>query len=428
VPDTHVESSLAPFRSAASGPNLLVISQVYVPDPAAVGQYIADVGEEMVRRGWRVCVYTASHGYDDPTSIYPSHELRNGVNITRLPWSSFGKRSIAVRLLGQTIFLIQAFLRGLLGPRPSLILVSTSPPFAGFVGMLVAWLRGAELAWWVMDINPDQLIAAGKLSPASLFTRVFEWMNRVTLGQATAVITLDSCMAERLQHKLPAPAPPAVVPPWPIATASTNSSTTNSFRTQHGLEGMFVVMYSGNHALQHPLDTLLDAARVLENDSRVVFVFIGGGAGKAVVDARISVGAPNLRSLPPQPLEILSEVLTAADIHVVTMGNDMVGIVHPSKIYSAMGVGKPILFFGPTRSAAAKLVSDHQVGWVVNHGDTSKAVAAICAATSEPSLVGAMGQRAADVMATTLSAKRLRDELCDRITRAGATAACATRV
>jgi colanic acid biosynthesis glycosyl transferase WcaI len=422
------ESVLRPADPPPTRPYLLVISQVYVPDPAAVGQYVADVSEEMVRRGWQVCVYAASRGYDDPTTAYPPRETRSGVSIRRLPWASFGKGSIAVRLLAQSVFLAQAFLRGLTGPRPDLILVSTSPPFAGFVGSLLAWCRGTPFAWWVMDINPDQMIAAGKLSHHSVLARLFDWMNRVTLRRAAAVITLDHFMADRLCQKLADRAlSPTVVPPWPLASAFAAPNVTSSFRSRHGLDGSFVVMYSGNHALQHPLTTLLDAARALENDPRMVFVFVGGGAGKRDVESRIAAGARNLRSLPPVPLEDLADVLTAADLHVVTMGNDMAGIVHPSKIYSAMAVGKPVLFFGPAASRGADLVGEHHVGWVVPHGDIAGAVAAMRAAVSDPSQLAAMGRRAAGVMAATLAPERLRGEVCDVLTSIGGQARCAIK-
>ena len=91
---------------------LLVICQVYEPDPAAVGQQVADVAREMARRGWRVVVYTSARGYEDPAIRYPRREERDGVTVRRLPLSSFGKRSLAVRLLGQTLFMAQAMFRG----------------------------------------------------------------------------------------------------------------------------------------------------------------------------------------------------------------------------------------------------------------------------------------------------------------------------
>jgi len=139
-------------------PSLLIICQVYPPDPAAVGQHVADVAEEMVRRGWSVRVWTSARGYEDPRVRYPAREVRAGVQVRRLPLSSFGKGSIAVRLVAQALFMIQATVRALFTPGASAILVSTSPPFAGFGGCLVAVLRRLPLVWWVMDINPDQMV------------------------------------------------------------------------------------------------------------------------------------------------------------------------------------------------------------------------------------------------------------------------------
>src|SRR5690348_15983854 len=75
---------------------LVIISQTFVPDPASVGQHIADVAQEMARRGHRVVVYTSNRGYENPGLRYPSRKNLNGVDVRRLPFSSFGKRSIAV--------------------------------------------------------------------------------------------------------------------------------------------------------------------------------------------------------------------------------------------------------------------------------------------------------------------------------------------
>ena len=75
---------------------LLILSQVYVPDPASVGQHMHDAAAEMVARGWRSVVLTSARGYDDPSRKYPSREVRDGVQIRRLALSSFGKRSILI--------------------------------------------------------------------------------------------------------------------------------------------------------------------------------------------------------------------------------------------------------------------------------------------------------------------------------------------
>src|SRR5690242_6951647 len=86
---------------------LLIFSQVFVPDPASVGQHMADVATEMARRGHRVVVYTARHGYENPKVKYAARECRNGVEIRRLAFASFGKRNLIVRAFGTFTFMLQ---------------------------------------------------------------------------------------------------------------------------------------------------------------------------------------------------------------------------------------------------------------------------------------------------------------------------------
>src|SRR5262247_1358525 len=87
---------------------LLVLSQVFVPDPASVGQHMADVAFEMQRRGHRVLVYASARGYEDPSRIYPEHEVIDGVEIRRFGFASFGKKNILLRILGTFSFMMQA--------------------------------------------------------------------------------------------------------------------------------------------------------------------------------------------------------------------------------------------------------------------------------------------------------------------------------
>ena len=366
-------------------------------------------------------VLTSSRAYDDPSIRFAKQETRNGVHIRRLPLSSFGKSSIAVRLMAQSLFMVQAVMHGLLTPGLTAVVVSTSPPFAGFGGAIISLVRRVPFLWWVMDLNPDQMVAAGKLSPESLLVRVFDWMNRVTLRRAARVVALDRFMAERLDAKVDVSQKTAVIPPWPLREPFSNGEeglarhvcAGSIFREQHGFGDRFVVMYSGNHAMQHPLDTLLDAAALLERDDKILFAFIGGGAGKAGVERRIADGAKNLVSLPYQPLEILEDSLGAADLHVVSMGDEVVGIVHPCKIYGAMAVGRPILFLGPVDSHAGAIVEPCGIGWRVEHGDVEGTIAAIREATAMPlSDRLAMGSMAVRTVGAEFSRSALLSRLC----------------
>ena len=404
-------------RHAGSG-TLVVISQVYVPDAMAVGQQLADAAEEMARRGWRVIVYTSNRGYDDPDIRFPSRERRGGVEVRRLPLSSFGKTSIPVRLLAQSLFLGQAVLRTLFTPELTAVLTTTSPPFGGSAGGLLAMLRRCGSVWWVMDINPDQMVAAGKLGPRSMPVRLFEWLNRFTLARARDVVVLDRFMADRIRGKRDVGARMRIIPPWAHEQhLESIPHAGNPFRREHGLEGKCIIMYSGNAGLSTPLDTLLAAAKRLENDPRFHFMFIGGGIVKRQIDDMVRrESPPNISCLPYQPLDRIRYSLSAADVHVVSIGDESVGIIHPCKIYGAMAVGKPILALGPEASHLGDIVRESQSGWIHRHGDVDGVVETLDRfASLAPGEQEAIGRRAVECLRSRFRPAMLLASVCDLI-------------
>jgi len=399
---------------------LLVISQVYVPDPASVGQHMADAAEDLVARGYAVRVFTSRRGYADPSVSYPGREQLNGVDVVRLPLSSFGKRSIAHRLLGQILYLAQALVRGLFTRNLAGVVVSTSPPMASVVAIVIGFFRRVPLKYWVMDLNPDQMIEMEKISERSLPARAFDFLNRLILRRATDVVALDRFMADRLLRKVNVPEKIATLPPWTHADVpELVPHDENPFRQEHGLEGKFVVMYSGNHGLLLPLDTLLQTSLRLQDDPRFVFMFIGDGARKQEVESFIQEHQPpNVVSLPYQPFETLKYSLSAADVHTVTMTDNMVGVIHPCKIYGAMGVGRPVLFVGPEPSHVTDLLDEYECGWRIAHGDVDQAERILRAAAEPDSTqCQTLGRNAKQAMAKQVNAATLRKQFCDVMTR-----------
>jgi hypothetical protein len=393
---------------------ILVLSQVYVPDPAAGGQLAADACAELVRRGHDVRVLTINRGYDDPSVCYPARETREGVKITRLSFSSFGKRSSLMRLLSGFAFTVQSAIRGVLGPRVDTVVVSSHPPMAPLAALAVARLKRADLVYWIMDLNPDQAVALGHFAPSSFPVKAMNWMQRAALSRARDVIVLDRFMADRVRAKSSDVKNLTVVPPWPLKGKSQEiARDTNPFRRRHAFGNRIVVMYSGNHGPSHPLRTLLAAATELKDDQRFVFAFVGGGVGKRDVE---EVAGGSIVSLPYQPFETLHESLAAADVHAVTMGDDVVGINHPSKIYDALAAGRPILFIGPEDCHIADIFSKHRVGWHVRHGDVAglrrvlEEIAAL-----PPDELRAIGRSAAEAVRTSFSSRELRKRMCDLI-------------
>ena len=403
-------------RVTVSPRTFLFLTQVYVPDPAAVGQHLADAAEELAARGHRVIVYTASQGYDDPSIHYQSREMLRGVDVRRVPFSSFGKSSILVRLAGGLLFVAQTVARSFAQPGIDAVVVSTSPPMASLGALIIAGFHRARVKYWVMDVNPDQIVALGMARAGSLPVRVFEWINREVLRRADDVIVLDRFMAERINRKADVSAKLSVLPPWPAEDPEVVvEHSANPFRAAHGLDGKTVVMYSGNHGPSNPLATILQAAVRVRDETKLHFMFIGGGVGKSEVEAAVG---ENIESLPYQPQEYLKYSLAAADVHLVTMGDAIRGIVHPSKVYGAMAAGRPIFLIGPDENHVSDLIGEHDIGWHVSHGDvdaTERVLRDI--ARMSPGELAAMGNRARHAVHASGGKHGAVGRLCDVLER-----------
>lgn len=394
----------------------LILSQVYVPDPAAVGQHLHDAAVALVKRGHSVQVICSSRGYDDPDRVYPKREVIEGVSVRRYGLPLFSKSNMLLRLFGSAWAMAAIFFLALFGSRCDTVIFSTSPPMVGLLAIMVASLKRASTIYWAMDLNPDQLAAMGKLSPRSPVYRVIETVNRIILSRSSLTVTLDRFMKQRLIENGRKPKEVLVLPPWAPAPADHPvPHEQNRFRARHGLAGKFVVMYSGNHSPANPLETIIRAAVVLKHDDRIRFAFVGGGLEKRRVQAIATEHClKNILDLPYQPMAELPHSLSAADVHVVTLGTSMVGIVHPCKVYGAMAVGRPILFVGPRPSHVTDILDQHDVGRAVQHGDVDGCVAAIrgLAAISHFER-DAMGQAAVRVVARAFDHTDLVTRFCE---------------
>ena len=228
-----------------------------------------------------------------------------------------------------------------------------------------------------MDFNPDEAIAAGWLRADSLVAKFLERLSRFSLQHAETIFALDRFMRDRIVAKGIPSGKVAVIPPWTQdGDVQFDAVGREEFRAAHGLADKFVVMYSGNHSPVHPLDTVMQAADILRAEPDIVFAFIGGGSEFQRIK-KWGAGNSRVLCLPYLPLAKLSGSLSAADAQVVVMGNAMLGLVHPCKIYNILAVGAPLVYIGPQPSHVTEIMGQLPAGYPrisVQH-DQSKALA-----------------------------------------------------
>ena len=393
--------------------NVLLLNQCFYPDVVATAQQLTDLALGLVKEGHSVTVVASDRGYDNPAQHYAARETWNGIRIIRISSFNPGKKSRWRRAVNFASFLSNCGLKLLMLPRFDIVVALTSPPLISFLGALFVRFKGGRFFFWVMDLNPDEALAAGWLKENSAPARLLASLLRYSLLKAERVIALDHFMKERIVAKGVSEERVTVLPPWAHDNkVQYDAEGSVAFRERYNLTEKFVVMYAGNHSPCHPLDTLIEAARKLSSRKDIVFCFMGGGSEQNKVrEFATRHSLENILCLGYQPFDMLAASLSAADLHTVVMGNNFVGIVHPSKLYNILTIGCPFLYIGPSEShlsEIAALVKNSGGAYSANNGDVDTVVKHILEETNRQSS-GSL-HRVSEI-ATTFSRRTLLPQL-----------------
>jgi colanic acid biosynthesis glycosyl transferase WcaI len=339
--------------------NLLVICPHFDPDVAPTGVVMSRIAHELIARGNRLHVVTS-------LPWYQHHAIDAGwdgqlVRTERTEWGRISrvhpfptdKRNIPARALAFGGFTALATLVGASGRvRPDAVLAMSPPLTLGLAGRIAATVRRAPLVFNIQDVFPDVAIELGLLSGDRVI-RGARALERVSYRMSDAVTVLSDDLAENVRAKITislegeraqAQAKKVrVIPNFVDTNAIRPAARENSYREQYGLIGKKVVMYAGNVGFSQSLNLVLDAARSFEvSRPNVVFVINGGGSARPDLE-RDAASLPNVRFIDMQPIERLPEVLAAGDIHVVPLRAGLAWSSVPSKLYSILAAGRPIV-------------------------------------------------------------------------------------
>jgi glycosyltransferase involved in cell wall biosynthesis len=382
-------------RPRARPRRVLFINQYYWPDHASTAQHLTDLAESLAARGYEVHVLCARGRYVPGTSRPPASELHNAVRIHRVPATSLGRRSTLARMTDYLSFYARALARALMLPRFDAVVTLTTPPIIGLIGTILRRLKGSRHVYWSMDLHPDASLALGRMSRDHPVVAALAWLSDAVYRRADRVVVLGPYMAGRIAAKGVRPDRIAEIPVWsrrdeiyPLPRSG------HPLRAQLGLADRFVAMYSGNLGLAHSFEEIVGAARRLRDRPEIVFLVVGDGPRLAEVrEARRAEGLENIRFLDYFPREQLHASLSVADVHLISLRREMVGIAVPGKLYGAMASGRPTLFVGPERCESADAVRQAGCGLTISLGDADALVAGLTRLADDPDLAAQMGRR-----------------------------------
>ena len=354
----------------SAGGKVYFLTQYFYPDIASTAQLLTELAEDLSKYGFRVEVFTAQPSYEKTRKL-PTTEIYNGIIIRRVWNTHFHRSNILGRLLNEITFIISLIFALLFTHLENgIFLAVTNPPLMSAVLPMLKRIKKFPYIYLIYDIYPDIAVKLGYLSPKSILARFFEVVNRRAFVNADKIIVLGECMKNIIEKKI-LEDPEClekieIIHNWadekkifPVPKES------NWFIKEHGLEGRFVVLYSGNLGISHPLESVIESANKLK-DKNIIFLFIGNGGKKSILESMVKeMGLKNVKFLPYQDKEVLSYSLSSGDVAIVTMEEGIEGLSVPSKLYSFLAAGRPILGIVSKKSEVALIAEKANCGFIV---------------------------------------------------------------
>lgn len=372
---------------------LVFFNRSYPPENSATAHLLSELCTDLSRE--HECDVTVVAG--PPLGAVPS-DAQNGeahVRVIRVWGAAFAKKNPLGRLVNYMSYFVCALGRGLLLRRRNVFVALTDPPIVGLAALLAARMSGARFVMLFQDVFPE----VGRLlmdlhNP--LIEGLLERTNRFLIRRADGVIAIGERMADRLIEEKGADRDRVfVIHNWADCDRIVPVLQQNDFARAHGLEGRFVVMYSGNIGLSQNLDSIVRAAEVLRGRQDILFVFVGDGVRKAELrHLAETLALNNVRFLDFQSQDTLPLSLGSADLQLVPLKAGLSGYLVPSKLYGVLASGRPVLAAAPADSEVAEITRRQDCGVVADPDRPEDIASKILEMAADPGRCARLGENA----------------------------------
>ena len=398
---------------------ILLIAPHYPPEIRSVSVLMSQLAEDLAARGHAVTVlapYPPSHMNGAPASSPPSTERRDGVHVVRVPVLPFVKVARAVRAVTHFTLAASIVWAGLRTGRQDVVIVYSPPLPLALAAEVLARRWSASLVVNVQDIYPQALIDLGLVrNPVVL--GVLRWLERRAYQAGSVLIVHSEGNRRLLLARGVDPAKIMVVPNW-VDPGRPATAGPNPYRVDLELDDRIVVLFAGVMGYAQDMTVIVEAATLLRDDPRVVFLLAGDGVRRAETEALVRArGLANARLLPFQPIDRYPLLVEAADCCLVTLQASVATPVVPSKIAGILAQARPIVAALP-QGDAREIVERSGGGVCVEAGDApalAQAIRRLAADSASRRAMGDAGRRYADAHLSRAAAMGLYAALLERL-------------
>jgi putative colanic acid biosynthesis glycosyltransferase WcaI len=352
---------------------VLLLTQFFQPEPFAKGLPFA---RELVRRGHQVQVLTG-FPHTPGGKIYNGYSVRawqresiEGIPVTRVPVYPSYDRSAIRRIMTYASFMISAAILGPALARPADVLYVYHPPITvGLAAIAFRRLRGTPFVIDIQDLWPDTLKATGMMSSPGMLDAVSR-VCRIVYRNAAGIVVLSQGFARALADRGVPLERITVIHNWSLEGDLHRQVQEPDLAARLGMDQRFNVVFAGTFGLAQHLDTVLDAARLLQDSfPRIQFVLRGTGVEEPRLRRRAETERlANVRFLGWRPANEAGQAMALSDALLVHLKDDpLFAITIPSKTQAYLAVGQPIIM--AVRGDAAHMVTEANAGLTVEPED-----------------------------------------------------------
>lgn len=381
---------------------LVYLVQYFSPEKASGLQLVEDLLEGFSAHGWKTDVFTPTptRGVtDEQRKEYARKRVEikydGRLTIHRMHLYREGKGFVG-RAIRYLLFSIECFWKAATVPA-DFIFTGSGPPTQGVVVGLAKKVSGKKVIYNLQDIFPDSLVTSGICGENSFLMKIGHAMENFTYRNADHIITITDDMKANIMKKGVPEDKISVVRNWIDTDKVKHISREDNLlfdELKLPRDGFYVV-YAGNLGKVQGVDVILKTASLMKNNRDIKFVIFGNGSEeknlkKIVNDKHLD----NVLMLPLQPIERASEVYSMADISIISCTPGTGGSGMPSKTWTIMAAGIPIIASFDMPSEMERTIEEAECGFCTRAGDENELTEKIIRVFGDSRLKKCLGQNA----------------------------------
>lgn len=361
--------------------HIALITHYYPPEVNAPAQRAIDHAEAWIDSGHSVTIITAipSHpygiaydGYENKTTEY----LENGIRILRLK-TLLGANSGKFNRIKNYISFLMAVALNIRRIGPIDCVISTSPQF--FCGLAGTMVKRKYKVPWILEIRdvwPDSIVAVGAAKP-SLLTNFIGAVAKWAYYNADHIVSVSPGFTKHFQAYGVPEEKITLIPNGITTSLVATDCSLEHFPELHKFEGRTIAAFIGTLGMAHGLETIVEAAKLLQHNNSIGLLLVGSGAQSEQINNSINESnLSNIIVLEQQPRDRILKLWSMVSISIVHLRkNDVFKSVIPTKLLEAMAMSTPVVL--GVEGTAADILSQAEGGLCIEPENSEQLANAI---------------------------------------------------